>query len=110
MNVIDILVMLGAALGTAAYVCRLDALRWRTHAGAVILMHIALGAACIFAGFHAWAGESGPLDVAALAGALAWIWISLPTWGGGSVPRQFETGPAPLDDARARQVAGGRQP
>jgi hypothetical protein len=98
-DLIDFLMLPLAAAGALAYVCRLDALRVGRHSLMVIAMHIALGAACILAGYHAWSGETEPIDIAAVIGALAWIRLSLPTWREGKVPRQFETAPAPLDEA-----------
>lgn len=100
MGVIDFLMLPLAVAGAFAYVCRLDALRVGQHSLVVIAMHVALGAACILAGYHAWSGETEPIDVAAVAGALAWIRLSLHTWSKGQVPRQFETSPAPLDEAQ----------
>ena len=100
MDVIDFILLPLAVAGALAYICRLDALRVGQHSLVVIAMHIALGAACILAGYHAWSGETEPIDVAAVAGALAWIRLSLPTWREGKVPRQFETAPAPLDEAQ----------
>lgn len=108
MNLLDFIVLAAAIVGVAAYVCRLDSLRVRRHSLVVIGMHLGHAVACIFAGFHAWDGDAGPLDVAAVVAALAWIWISLPTWGSGVVPQQFHTRPGALGDAELRQVSGGR--
>lgn len=100
MDLIDFIMLPLAAGGALAYVCRLDALRVGQHSLVVIAMHIALGAACILAGYHAWTGDTAPIDIAAVIGALAWIRLSLHTWSKGKVPRQFETAPAPLDEAQ----------
>lgn len=100
MDIIDFVMLPLAAAGAFAYVCRLDGLRVGQHSLLVIAMHVALGAACILAGYHAWTGDTEPIDVAAVIGALAWIRLSLPTWQQGKVPRQFETAPAPLDEAK----------
>lgn len=100
MNLIDFILMPLAIVGALAYVCRLDALRVGQHSLVVIAMHIALGATCILASYHAWSGETEAIDVAAVIGALAWIRLSLHTWSKGKVPRQFETAPAPLDEAQ----------
>jgi len=99
-DLIDFVMLPLAAIGTLAYVCRLDVLRVGKHSLVVIAMHIALGAACILAGYHAATGATDPMDVAALVGALCWIRLSMPTWGKGSVPRQFETKPGELHEAR----------
>jgi hypothetical protein len=100
MDLVDFMMLPLSVIGAVAYVCRLDALRVGRHSLVVITMHVALGAACILAGYHAWTGDTTPIDVAAVAGALAWIKLSLPTWKQGKVPRQFETAPAPLDEAK----------
>ena len=100
MDLIDFLMLPLAVIGAFAYVCRLDALRVGQHSLVVIGMHIALGAACILAAFHAWSGATDAMDVATVAGALCWIRLSMPTWGHGKVPRQFETAPTPLDEAQ----------
>lgn len=107
MDLIDLIILLAATVGVIAYICRLDALRLGRHALVVILLHASLGISCIFAGYHAWSGETGALDIAAVIGSLSWIWMSLPTWGKGAVPKQFETKPAPLDEQAARRVVGG---
>lgn len=107
MDVLDFACLIASGVGLVAYLCRLDVLKWGQHSASVILLHIGLGVSCLFAGFHAFNGESGPLDVSAVVGALAWIWLSVPTWGRGNVPRQFETSPAPLSSEQARHVAGG---
>lgn len=99
-DLLDFIMLPLAGVGTLAYVCRLDALRVGQHSLVVIAMHIALGAACILAGYHAFSGVTDPMDVAAVVGALCWIKLSMPTWGKGSVPRQFETKPGELHEAR----------
>ena len=100
MGVIDVLNLLAAIVGLTACVCRLDALRVGRHATAVILLHAAMGVLCIFAAYHAWLGITDAMDVAAVVGTLAWIVMSLPAWNDGRVPKEFETGPAPLDEAQ----------
>ncbi len=100
MDLIDIMMLPLSVVGALAYVCRLDTLRVGQHSLVVIAMHIALGATCILAGYRAWSGETEAIDVAAVIGALAWIRLSLHTWSKGKVPRQFETAPAPLDEAK----------
>ncbi len=100
MDFIDFLMLPLSIVGVVAYVCRLDALRVGHHSLVVIAMHVALGATCILAGYHAWSGETEPIDIAAVVGALAWIRLSLPTWKQGKVPRQFETRPGALDEAQ----------
>ncbi len=99
MDILDLIVLIAAGIGAGGYVCRLDSLRVGRHAVVVIVMHLALCVSCILAGYHAWSGDAGALDVAAVVGALAWIKVSLPTWGAGHVPPQFETAHAPLDRA-----------
>ena len=96
---LDMIVFLAAGAGVIAYVCRLNSLRIGRHSPIAIALHVSLGATCVFTGSHAWAGDTDGLDVFSLVGALSWIWMSLPTWGKGSVPKQFETKPAPLDEA-----------
>lgn len=110
MNLLDFIVLPAAIVGIAAYVCRIDALRVRRHSIVVIGMNLGHAVSCIFAGFHAWDGESGPLDVAAVVAALAWIWISMPTWGNGEVPAQFHTRPGALEDADLHHISGGKRP
>lgn len=100
MDFVDFVMLPLSGGGAFAFVCRLDALRVGRHSLVVIAMHVALGAACILAGYHAWTGETTPVDVAAVIGALCWIRLSLPTWREGKVPRQFETAPAPLDETK----------
>lgn len=101
MGLIDFLMLPAALAGLAACVCRLDALRVGRHSMVVIVLHAALGIACIFAAYHAWNGATDAQDVASTLAALAWIGLSMPTWGKGRVPRQFETGPAPLDEVKS---------
>lgn len=101
MGPLDFIVLVLSGIGLAAYLCRLNALKFRKHSLVVIVLHISLCSTCIFVGYHAWEGDAGALEVAALVGALSWIWMSMPTWGKGAVPRQFETAPAPLDEARS---------
>lgn len=99
MDLLDVSVLIAAAVSVASYVCRLDTLKVGAHSLAIIVMHMALCVASIFSGYHAWTGVTDGQDVAAVIGALAWIAVSLPTWAHGAVPRQFETAPAPLDEA-----------
>lgn len=100
-----------AALGALfAYLCRLDALHVRRHKPAVIVMHMAWAVACGAAAGRSWAGDAGLIDAAAVIGAVTWIWISWTTWQG-RVPRQFDSGPMPLDETQMRCVSGrGRCP
>lgn len=103
MSLIDFLMLPAALAGLAACVCRLDALRIGRHSPVVIVLHAALGIACIFAAYHAWNGVTDAQDVASTLAALAWIFMSMPTWGQGSVPRQFETKPGELHSVERRQ-------
>lgn len=100
MGLIDFLMLPAALAGIAACVCRLDALRIGRHSTVVILLHAALGISCIFAAYHAWNGATDAQDVASTLAALAWVFLSMPTWGQGKVPRQFETKPGDLQDTR----------
>lgn len=99
MDLLDIAVFGAAVVSSGAYVCRLDTLKVGAHSPAIIVMHMALCVASIFSGYHAWTGATDGQDVAVVIGALAWIAVSLPTWAQGAVPKQFETAPAPLDEA-----------
>jgi hypothetical protein len=90
-------VFAAACMSVAAFMCRLDALRYRHHRAAVILLHACLGAASAAAGHRAWLEEAGLLELATVAGSLLWIVISWPDWRNG-VPEQFHSGPVPFDD------------
>lgn len=99
MDIVDIVSMLLALVVSGAYLCRLAALNWKQHAPLVIVMHAGVGLAAMLSGVHAWMGNTDVQDVAVLLGGGAWIVLSLHSWRGGEVPRQFRTAPAPLDEA-----------
>lgn len=105
------MVVFASALGAVfAYLCRLEALYVRRHKPAIIVMHMAWAIACGAAAGRAWVGEAGLIDGAVVVGSLVWIWISFATWRHG-VPRQFDSGPVPLDDGQMGCVSGrGRCP
>lgn len=97
MPLLNVAVAAGAAAGLFAVLCRLDALRYRSHRTSIVLMHVALGGSCIFAGAHALAGEAAPGDFAAVAVALCWVRASYSSWRDG-VPKIYSTAPSDLDD------------
>jgi len=96
MILIDLITLVGAAIAVVACVCRLDKLQFRHHQPVVIIMHGALGVGCAASGMQAWNHQAGLLEVSTVTAALAWLWISLPSWKSGP-PRHVETRPAPLD-------------
>jgi len=80
MRLLEILVMVAAAGAVFGYVCRLDMLHVLRHRLRVILLHIALTACAGAAGFAAYERAVGLQDIAGLGAAIAWLWVSLPTW------------------------------
>lgn len=104
-SLFDAAVFVAAIAAVFAYLCRLDALHVRRHKPAVIVMHIAWAVASGCAAGRAWVGSAELIDVAVVVGSLFWIWISLSTWRDG-VPRQFDSGPVPLDEFEMRCVSG----
>ena len=104
-DAIDVLVFISACGAVLAYLCRLDALQWGKHRADIILMHMAWAGACAAAASHAWVGDAGLIDVCSVSGSLLWIFISYGTWRA-SVPRQFDTAPAPLTDEQMSTVNG----
>ncbi len=105
MRAIDYLVMILAAVSAAAYICRLDAMQFKSHKLRVILFHLALAACAFSAGFSAWEGHITLQGLAGLAASLMWIWISLPSWGRGKVP-SYATKPEPLHSKHWPRVVG----
>lgn len=106
MNALDIVVFLAALSGVGAYICRLDPLMLWRHKLGVIVMHGALCIACGSAAASTWDRGAGLQEVAIVVGSWCWIAISIATWRR-SVPAQFDSRPAPLDDAVLDKVAGG---
>jgi len=100
MMALHVAVAAGAGASLFAYLCRLDALRYRAHRLSIVLMHVGLGAGCIFAGAHALAGETEPVDVATVAASLCWIRASYRNWRDG-VPQIYSTAPGSLDEIGA---------
>lgn len=80
MNIIDIAVFLGAMFGLAAFVCRIDQVRWWTHSPGLVLMHCAMAIGCGAAAAHAWQGSTTLVDAAAVLASIAWIAVSLRDW------------------------------
>lgn len=80
MRLFEIVVMLIAAGAVFGYICRLDLLQVTRHKLRVILLHVALTACAGAAGFAAYESALGLQDVAGLAAAITWLWVSLPTW------------------------------
>lgn len=94
-----------ASASVAAYVCRLDSLRYGQHQLSIIVMHGSLLVACAWAALQAASGVADWGDFGVVIGSLSWIWVSLPTWEKGA-PEHFDTGPTPLDDADLARVWG----
>lgn len=97
-DVMTLAVAAGASVSLIALLCRLDALRYRSHMLSIVLMHVFLGATCVLALMHALAGQVDIIDAAAVASALCWIKASYRNWRDG-VPQIYSTAPAELDEA-----------
>lgn len=113
-SALDYLVVAGSVPTLAAYLCRIDMLRYALprlaarimrlgidpqsgHRVSIILLHGCLAGACIFAGTNAWDGQSDAGDLFAVAGAALWIVVSFTSWRT-SVPAHWESAPVPLDE------------
>jgi outer membrane protease len=70
--------MASAALG--GMICRLEAMTWRTHQAAVIIMHMGLALGCLWAIHDAIRGEVSLGTVGAIVTAWGWMVVSLETW------------------------------
>jgi hypothetical protein len=84
MTPLDMLVFWASVALAPAYLCRLDAVRFGTHASPVVVFHLALFMGCLSAGYHGWTGRVDLSDVAALIAAGAWLVVSWPTWTQGA--------------------------
>ena len=83
MRAIDIVVLMLSMSAAPAYICRMDALRFRVHRAAVVLFHGLLFVGSMGAGYQAWIGTVGISEVCMVSTALLWIAVSLPSWRGG---------------------------
>lgn len=108
MELFEPIVLVASPIILAAYVCRLAMLSFRTNKPAVILFHMALAISTGWAGYRAYLGETVFGDLAAVAGAGLWIYLSFGSWRRG-VPDHFDKHPDPLNTEDWIKVHGGRK-
>lgn len=107
MNVFAVLMMAASAAVVFGYICRLDALQFKTHRAPVVFFHIALMVCAASAGVAAYVGDIGVQEVAGLVGSGLWLSISLTSWRNG--PPSHVTKPEPIDSHYWPEIAGGKQ-
>jgi hypothetical protein len=90
-----------------ALVCRLGLMSWRTTKPVIVLMHIGLMFATLWAGYWAWIGAADLGDAGSVMAAICWIAISYRSWVQG-VPDHF-TRPGELGEPELHHVHGGQQ-
>ena len=109
MRLVDLLVLLAAAPGAFAFVCRLDRLSFRQHRPIVIVFNLGLAWITFAAGVHAWEGRADLQDIASVMAGLSWAIMSLPSWTAG-VPRyMLRPGVQEVPSGDLKHVAGGKQ-
>ena len=88
MNAADMTLTVFALATLAAYVCRLDALQWRTHRASIILLHLLGGASAAWGLVQAADGAATAGCWLAVGFAASWLWVSWFSWSAG-VPAHF---------------------
>lgn len=96
MNPIDLIVFWLAVALVPAYVCRLNLVRFGTHAAPVVLFHLALFLGVLSSGYHGYTGRVDLSDVAAVVAAGAWLLVSWHTWVEGAPEHALRDRATPL--------------
>lgn len=110
MMVFHMLMLAASFAVVAGFICRLDAMHFRTDEALLIAMHVALAAGAFSAGVNSWYGVVDKQDVCVLAAGACWLLNSLPAWRHRA--RAFaDTRPAHLEAEQLPRISGGaREP
>lgn len=81
MTAISLLIGLCAFCALLGLICRLNTLHWRDNKPSVIVLHVGLAFAVIWALHDALVQSVTPGSIGSVVAAICWLVISLPTWG-----------------------------